>query len=202
MDFIAKLYETDNFTTILTVVIVLLIILFFVILIFGKKDQKLEETKRLQKIDLDGFKEEDKKAVKVEAEVKKEKVVEKEEVKPVDDLEATMTIFKPEIEAALEKEEVKETDTKEMIVSPVQEDDATLDEIESELETGLNNLQKIKNEFKDIEIPEVEIKKEKVKEEKKEEKGANTQVFSSVYVNKSDFAPEEDEDDFDLPTLK
>ena len=60
MNFIYELYKNDNFTTYLLIALVVLVVLFIVVLIFGKKDQKLEETKRLQKIDVDAFKEETK----------------------------------------------------------------------------------------------------------------------------------------------
>ena len=90
MDFIYELYQNDNFVLYLTIALVILIVLFVLVLIFGKRDQKLEETKRLQKIDVDAFKEEKKNEVKVEVpakepeEIKTEKVEEvKEEIKPV-----------------------------------------------------------------------------------------------------------------------
>ena len=90
MDFIYELYQNDNFVLYLTIALVILIVLFVLVLIFGKRDQKLEETKRLQKIDVDAFKEEKKDEVKVEVpakepeEIKTEKIEEvKEEIKPV-----------------------------------------------------------------------------------------------------------------------
>ena len=89
-DFIYELYQNDNFVLYLTIAFVILIVLFVLVLIFGKRDQKLEETKRLQKIDVDAFKEEKKDEVNVEVpakepeEIKTEKVEEvKEEIKPV-----------------------------------------------------------------------------------------------------------------------
>ena len=80
MDFIYELYQNDNFVLYLTIALVILIILFVLVLIFGKRDQKLEETKRLQKIDVDAFKEEQPKE-KVKVEVPTPEI--KEEVKPV-----------------------------------------------------------------------------------------------------------------------
>ena len=73
-DFIYGLYQNDNFTLILVIALVVLIIAFVVVYFFGKKDQKLEETKRLQKIELDAFKQEEKVPEKVEVkeELKKE----------------------------------------------------------------------------------------------------------------------------------
>ena len=81
MDFIYELYQNDNFVLYLTIALVILIILFVLVLIFGKRDQKLEETKRLQKIDVDAFKEEQPKE-EVKVEVPTPEI--KEEVKPVE----------------------------------------------------------------------------------------------------------------------
>ena len=72
MDFIYELYQNDNFVLYLTIALVILIVLFVLVLIFGKRDQKLEETKRLQKIDVDAFKEEKNDEV-AKVEVKEEK---------------------------------------------------------------------------------------------------------------------------------
>ena len=58
MDFIYELYKSDNFVMILSIVLVVLVLLFVLVFIFGKKDQKLEETKRLQKLEMDTFKKE------------------------------------------------------------------------------------------------------------------------------------------------
>ena len=59
VDFIYELYQNDNFVLYLTISLVILIILFVLVLIFGKHDQKLEETRKLQKIEVDNaFKEE------------------------------------------------------------------------------------------------------------------------------------------------
>ena len=80
MDFIYELYQNDNFVLYLTIALVILIILFVLVLIFGKRDQKLEETKRLQKIDVDAFKEE---KPKEEVKVEVPNPETKEEVKPV-----------------------------------------------------------------------------------------------------------------------
>ena len=65
MDFIYDLYQNDNFVLYLTIALVILVVLFVVVLFFGKKDQKLEETKRLQKLELDTFKEEKTEPTKV-----------------------------------------------------------------------------------------------------------------------------------------
>ena len=62
-EFMSKMYSYDNFGIYLICAIVILVILFFVILFFGKKDKnnrELEETKRLEKLNLDLFKEDSK----------------------------------------------------------------------------------------------------------------------------------------------
>ena len=64
-NFIYGLYQNDNFTLILVIALVVLIIAFVLVYFFGKKDQKLEETKRLQKIELDAFKKVEEEPVKV-----------------------------------------------------------------------------------------------------------------------------------------
>ena len=75
MDFIYDLYQNDNFVLYLTIALVILVILFVVVLFFGKKDQKLEETKRLQKIELDNaFKEEKEVPEKIEVDAKNDDV--------------------------------------------------------------------------------------------------------------------------------
>ena len=45
-----KIYSIDNIIVYIVVAIVVLSILFLIILLFGKKDQKLEETKRTMEI--------------------------------------------------------------------------------------------------------------------------------------------------------
>ena len=82
-DFIYELYQNDNFTLYLTIALVILIILFVIVFFFGKKDEKLEETKRLQKIELDTFKKEEEAPAKLE--VKEEPIPqEKEEIKQIE----------------------------------------------------------------------------------------------------------------------
>ena len=102
MDFIYELYQNDNFVLYLTIALVILIVLFVLVLIFGKRDQKLEETKRLQKIDIDAFKEEKKEETKLEVapEPNKEEnvipeatVEEKIEVKPAEAKKEVKSIF-------------------------------------------------------------------------------------------------------------
>ena len=178
-DFIYGLYQNDNFTLILVIALVVLIIAFVLVYFFGKKDQKLEETKRLQKIELDAFKKVEEKPEKVE--------VTKEEV--------TVTEFVPEekeeneeIELPQVKEEVKpifkDTDEEK---NPISIDELPKEEVkpifdnneeDKKLENDLSSLESIKNEFNSIDIPEV-------KEEKPIFK-PSPQIFSSVFVDKKE----------------
>ena len=96
MDFIYELYQNDNFVLYLTIALVILIVLFVLVLIFGKRDQKLEETKRLQKIDVDAFKEE-----------KKEDVTKVEVKEEPNESEILETTTKEEVSATNVTEEVK-----------------------------------------------------------------------------------------------
>lgn len=176
-DFIYGLYQNDNFTLILVIALVVLIIAFVLVYFFGKKDQKLEETKRLQKIELDAFKKVEEKPEKVEVtkeEVKENVPEEKEESE--------------EIELPQVKEEVKpifkDTDEEK---NPISIDELPKEEVkpifdnneeDKKLENDLSSLESIKNEFNSIDIPEV-------KEEKPIFK-PSPQIFSSVFVDKKE----------------
>ena len=157
-DFIYGLYQNDNFTLILVIALVVLIIAFVLVYFFGKKDQKLEETKRLQKIELDAFKKVEEKPEKVEVtkeEVKENVPEEKEE--------------NEEIELPQVKEEVKpifkDTDEEK---NPISIDELPKEEVkpifdnneeDKKLENDLSSLESIKNEFNSIDIPEVKEEK-------------------------------------------
>ncbi|MBR4328953.1 MAG: hypothetical protein IKP71_03805, partial [Candidatus Riflebacteria bacterium] len=70
-DFLNKIYSIDNIIIYLVIAIAILVVLFVVILLTGKKDQKLEETKRLEALNKDlgvdnAFKEENKQPEVVE----------------------------------------------------------------------------------------------------------------------------------------
>lgn len=200
MDFIYKLYNYDNFTLYLTIAIVVLIILFFVVLVFGKKDQKLEETKRLQKIDLDLFKEEKKLPETVEIVEEKDSELDKtlvnipliEEEKPnvLNTEEVEVTTFKPAIEEKIEEEKYEAPTIK--IEEEVNIPELAFDDISNSLEKELSDLEQIKNEFHNIEVPKVEdTKKPDVTLRPYQ---ANSQVFSSVFVGKQNEAEEVKED--------
>ena len=196
-DFIYELYQNDNFTLYLTIALVILIILFVIVFFFGKKDEKLEETKRLQKIELDAFKKEEEVPTKIEVE-KEPKSQENEEEKPIETVneEVTVTEFKPSFEDADEEIELPKENVEVKVSKPLFSDheeeespisinelpEIKLDEKDEQLESGLSNLEAIKNEFDMIDIPEV-------KEEPKEEKPIfkpSPQIFSSVFVNKTE----------------
>lgn len=58
-EFILNLYSNESFPIYLGIIIIVLVIAFFVVLFLGKKDKKkIEETQRLEKINIDAFKNE------------------------------------------------------------------------------------------------------------------------------------------------
>lgn len=230
-DFIYGLYQNDNFTLILVIALVVLIIAFVVVYFFGKKDQRLEETKRLQKIELDAFKQDEKAPEKVEV---KEEVKNEPEVKETVNEDVNVTEFMPDIKEEIE-EEVNIPLKKEEEVKPLfkdheeEEKPISINELASDLEdekleSDLNSLESIKNEFNSINIPEVkeEVEKPVFK--------PSPQIFSSVFVDKKEenivsnneeehvteikkkekpmdaklfsIINDEDEDDIELPSLK
>lgn len=230
-DFIYGLYQNDNFTLILVIALVVLIIAFVVVYFFGKKDQKLEETKRLQKIELDAFKQEEKVPEKVEV---KEELKKEDEVKETIKEDVNVTEFIPDVKDEIE-EEVNIPLKKEENVRPLfkdheeEEKPISINELSSnledeKLENDLSSLESIKNEFNSINIPEVkeEIEKPVFK--------PSPQIFSSVFVDKKEenivsnneeehvteikkeqkpmdaklfsIIDDEDEEDIELPSLK
>lgn len=210
MDFIYELYKSDNFVMILSIVLVVLVLLFVLVFIFGKKDQKLEETKRLQKLVVDTFKNEKKNDdVKLEVPISKSVVpvapVEVrteptpiEEEKPISNEDANMVVFEPEEKPSIIPLE-DEVENKMPVMpkplfsdneeeeSPISINDLpVLNEEDKKMQSGLNTLESIKNEFDKIEIPEV--KDEPLIKEETSEKvfKPSPQIFSSVYVNKNE----------------
>lgn len=210
MDFIYELYKSDNFVMILSIVLVVLVLLFVLVFIFGKKDQKLEETKRLQKLEMDTFKKEkENDDVKLEIPVSESVVpvapVEVraeptpiEEEKLIGNEDANMVVFEPEEKPSIIPFE-DEVENKIPVMSkplfsdneeeesPISINDLpVLNEEDKKMESGLNTLESIKNEFDKIEIPEV--KDEPLIKEETSEKvfKPSPQIFSSVYVNKNE----------------
>lgn len=230
-DFIYGLYQNDNFTLILVIALVVLIIAFVVVYFFGKKDQKLEETKRLQKIELDAFKQEEKVPEKVEV---KEELKKEDEVKETINEDVNVTEFIPDVKEEIE-EEVNIPLKKEEEVKPLfkdheeEEKPISINELSSDLEdekleNDLSSLESIKNEFNSINIPEAKEEMEKPVFK------PSPQIFSSVFVDKKEenivsnneeehvteikkeqkpmdaklfsIIDDEDEEDIELPSLK
>lgn len=212
-DFILDLYENDNFVLYLTIALVVLVILFVLVLVFGKKDQKLEETKRLQKIELDkeqkGFKEKKEEPIKLEVKDESNKEIEtKEEIKEEENPMAMMaseedekektpevTVFEPMEMPAEEEYPPMPEDMPELIKEDSQDEIESVpsfdfDDINSALEQGLNDLENIKNEFNSIEVPKIDedIPNEPalVEEVREEKTFQPSQVFSSVFVKKDE----------------
>ena len=178
MDFIYDLYQNDNFVLYLTIALVILVILFVVVLFFGKKDQKLEETKRLQKIELDNaFKEENTEPTKVEAsEVKEEKPKVEEELpkKSIFDETSSIPLVKEEVSEDVKIEEPQNVEVttfepkieekpkvEEKMVSLVEEEDKPLFMPNGDIDDigkDLSELEKLKEEFKSIDLPKEESK--------------------------------------------
>ena len=229
-DFIYGLYQNDNFTLILVIALVVLIIDFVVVYFFGKKDQKLEETKRLQKIELDAFKQEEKVPEKVEV---KEELKKEDEVKETINEDVNVTEFIPDVTEEIEEEvniPLKEEEVKPLFKDheeeekPISINELSSDLEDEKLENDLSSLESIKNEFNSINIPEVkeEIEKPVFK--------PSPQIFSSVFVDKKEenivsnneeehvteikkeqkpmdaklfsIIDDEDEEDIELPSLK
>ena len=192
-DFIYGLYQNDNFTLILVIALVILIIAFVLVWFLGKKDQKLEETKRLQKIELDAFKKEEEIPVKME--VAEEIKEEPKEVVPEVNNDVNVTEFIPDVKEevkedielpALEENKVeskplfKDVEEERNPISINELPEVKTFSIEDEnLESDLNSLESIKNEFDSINIPEV-------KEEEKPIFKPSPQIFSSVCVDKNE----------------
>ena len=216
-----NLYENDHFSLYLTIALVVLIIIFIIVFIFGKKDKKLEETRRLNKEEIAkaAFKEEKKENKKLEV---KEKIT--KEKLPIDEREPIVTIFEPtnitkeEVieetnpnEFDMPKPTIKSTKDIEEENAPIKLDEIkeiNLGKIDNELENELSELESIKNKFNDIKLPNfdnnINQKKETEENTKQEEipeakHYQPSEVFSSVYVPPK---KEETDDDFDLPTLK
>ena len=230
-DFIYGLYQNDNFTLILVIALVVLIIAFVVVYFFGKKDQKLEETKRLQKIELDAFKQEEKVPEKVEV---KEELKKEDEEKETINEDVNVTEFIPDVKEEIEeevniplkkKEEVKPLfKDHEEEEKPISINELSSDLEDEKLENDLSSLESIKNEFNSINIPEVKEEMEKPVFK------PSPQIFSSVFVDKKEenivsnneeehvteikkeqkpmdaklfsIIDDEDEEDIELPSLK
>lgn len=221
MDFIYNLYQNDNFILYLTIALVVLVILFVVVFFFGKKDQKLEETKRLQKIELDNaFKEEHKEVEKVEVnadleekkeEVKEEKIEDNNEL-PKENVVEKKSIFDETQSLPIVNEEkvdvvtfeptikednddlplVKDEDFPLLSENKEEEEKSLFVQDVDDIEKDLNELASLKKQIDDVGI-NTDAKQEEKEEVKNtdEKKFKPSPVFSSVFVNK----PEEKKED-------
>lgn len=189
MNFIYNLYQSDNFVLILSIVLVVLIVLFVIVFFWGKKDQKLEETKRLEKLKVDDtFKEEKSEPVKVESKIN-EVTVEpqvKEEIKKEEmpKEEVTVTEFEPEVKEKSQEDTHEEPKKENVSLFSDNKEDLKVDD-NSDIFEGLKIVQE---ELAKVDIPEetkIEVPVEThVEEEPKVFKPS--EVFSSVYVKKED----------------
>lgn len=201
-DFIYQLYQNDKFLIITCCILVFLIICFVIVYFCGKKDKVIQDTKRLQKLNLDAFKEESGKEEKVEVAVLPENVNESEKVveeiqkeEPLLNEEANITVFEPKDEIVIPEVEEQEEAVPVMhkpLFSDHEEEESPinlnelplLNDEDKKMENGLNVLENIKNEFAKIEIPDVEDNEEVVKPVESEKVyKPGPQIFSSVYVN-------------------
>lgn len=222
MDFIYELYQNDNFVLYLTIALVILIILFVLVLIFGKCDQKLEETKRLQKIELDAFKEENKSGTKVE--VKNEELPKTEEIEEKkeevintpakveesislsnlnleeDDME--VTTFIPKVEEEPIKEEIVDKPEIKIPSKPLIDIDEEnkpinmqeLDEIKFDELSIENDLNELENIKKEFDSIKIPEVKEEKKEVKVEEKKGYNAYKPGPRVFSSVFVNSKDEE--------
>ena len=228
MDFIYNLYQSDNFILYLTIALVVLVILFVVVFFFGKKDQKSEETKRLQKIELDNaFKEEKKELEKVE--VKNTEVEEKEESKeelikeqkeenielPKEKIFEKKSIFDETQSLPIVEDETQKVNVIEFEpdIKEEKNDDVILTNDKDKPLLGVEEKPLFANDFDDIEkdlnelaslkqqIDEVGLKEDKKPETKEieEKKFKPSPVFSSVFVNKPEEKEENTESDKKVP---
>lgn len=224
MDFIYNLYQNDNFIIYLSIILVVLVILFVVVFFFGKKDQKLEETKKLQKIDLDNaFKEEHKEAEKVEInteleekkeeikeekiednnELPKENVVEKKSIfdetqslPVVNEEEVDVVTFEPTIKEDNEDLPlVKDEDFPLLSENKEEEEKPLFVQDVDDIEKDLNELASLKRQIDDVGL-NTDIKAEEKEKVKSadEKKFKPSPVFSSVFVSKPEEMKEDSND--------
>ncbi len=225
-EFFNNLYSIENFTLYLIIAIAVLVVLFIIVLFMGKKDQKLEETKRLEKLSLEknGFKD---LSDKVKAETP---VVKEEKKKEVVDILLPPIPSPTELKEETPKEETKVEEKKEDVVieKPI------LEEIKPEPIKLLNKEETnsisrkeevaVKSENKviepvissEIKLPELnfdevinEIAEDPKKEEMKKEESTfkKTELFSSVYAppkndNTIDLTNEEIKEEIKVEPIK
>ena len=135
MEFLYKLYDKEYFGIVLFGVIAILIFLFLIILFFGKKDEKnrkLEETRRLELEAANGFKETTENIEELNIPIIEQPIYVKEE--------------------DLKTDEILDTDLTldSMVVNPqLEENLATIDNVNNELKNNIINELEFKNEVEE-----------------------------------------------------
>ncbi len=197
-DFFNKIYGIENFTTYILIAVSVLLILFLLILFLGKKDQKLEETKRLEKLSEDAFKEESQ-AVKVE--IAKENVdilipPNQNNHEPVEIKEEPLIIPEEPINMTTEEPvmPVLEEISEEPLNVPEEVNVLEIEPLKAEEENNYNKEEITIPEFNfdDLTMTFNDEQKEEnspIKLEETVKKNESTPIFSSVYINKKEEEP-------------
>ncbi len=208
-EFLNNLYNNDNFILYLAIAIGVLVALFIIVYFWGKKDQKVEQSKKANIDEVNAFKE-------VNSEITSDNKVEVEEpkleeIKEEKELEHSPLIVEDETEIlpVINKEDMQKNEVTTTVFEPINE--VKIDEVPAEeeikeensytpnmeqtaynLEKELSDLAKIKEEFNQINIS---------KEAHKDvDNNINKEIFSSVFISK-DPKPVPS-DDIELPKLK
>ena len=203
-NFLNNLYNNEHFVLYLSIAIGVLVVLFIIVYFCGRKDQKLEETRKIKLESLKGFKEENKEITDdKKLEVENPLIVEDEtEILPVindedkQPNEVTTTVFEPINDESSQKNIKEDTKIEEPTIEiiPFQEDkeeynDPKMAQIDNDLEKELSDLAKIKDEFYKMDVDN-------------NSDVSDQQFFSSVYVNNENNHNKALEENMDLPTLK
>ena len=208
-EFLNNLYNNDNFILYLAIAIGVLVALFIIVYFWGKKDQKVEQSKKANIDEVNAFKE-------VNSEITSDNKVEVEEpkleeIKEEKELEHSPLIVEDETEIlpVINKEDMQKNEVTTTVFEPINE--VKIDEVPAEeeikeensytpnmeqtaynLEKELSDLAKIKEEFNQINTS---------KEAHRDvDNNINKEIFSSVFISK-DPKPVPS-DDIELPKLK
>lgn len=153
-----SLYEINNFTTYILIAIGVLVVLFFLILFLGKKDQKIEETKRLEKLRLEKAMLESKMAEPIEPITKKELI---DPIKKQEDVDILIASPVKEVPKTIEQEELPKAPIS-PILEPVENKEIVIPEDvnvfeftpEKEKYTAKEEIKTFEEEPIKLEIPE------------------------------------------------
>lgn len=150
-DFLIRLYQIENFVMYISITIAVLVVIFILVLFLGKKDQKLEQTRKLKKIDEAAFKENS--SVKSVEATKSDNVVLVPEM-PVVPITATQAINIEDVETVSLKSSneaiVPETE------SIIPNRDNNISSIEAKLAEVSRNVE-IKDDNVEVGLPELPI---------------------------------------------